>query len=62
MTPDEDDKLSRQHARPDLADPAAFKERFGYEPIEDRQLEAALDVLKGVRLLDERAAVRVTVK
>ncbi len=62
MTPDEDDKLSRQHARPDLADPKEFKERFGYEPIEDRQLQAALDVLKGVRLLGERAAVRVSAK
>ena len=56
MTPDEDDKLSRQHLRSDLTDPKEFKERFGYEPIEDRQLQAALDVLKGVRLLDERAA------
>ena len=62
MTPDEDDKLSRQHARPDLAEAKEFKERFGFEPIEDRQLEAALDVLKGVRLLGERAAVRVTAK
>ena len=55
MTPDEDDKLSRQHARPDITDPKEFKERFGFEPIEDRQLQAALDVLKGVQLLDERA-------
>ncbi len=62
MTPDDDDKLSRQHARPDLANPAEFKERFGFEPIEDRQLQAALDVLKGVKLLGERAAIRVSAK
>ena len=62
MTPDEDDKLSRQHSRSDLTDPKEFKERFGFEPIEDRQLQAALDVLKGVRLLDERAPARVTAK
>ena len=55
MTPDEDDKLSRQRARADLSDPKEFKERFGFEPIEDRQLQAALDVLKGVRVLTERA-------
>ncbi len=62
MTPDEDDKLSRQHARPDLANPVEFKDRFGFEPIEDRQLDAALDVLKGVRLLGERSVVRVSMK
>jgi len=55
MTPDEDEKISRQHQRSDLADPKEFKERFGFEPIDDRQLQAALDVLKGVRLLAERA-------
>lgn len=62
MTPEEDDKLSRQNARPDLSNPAEFKERFGFDPIEDRQLQAALDVLKGVRLLGERASVRVSAK
>ena len=56
MTPDEDDKLSRQHSRSDLTDPGEFKRRFGFEPIEDRQLDAALDVLKGVRLLAQRGA------
>ena len=62
MTPDEDDKLSRQNARSDLTDPVEFKDRFGFDPIEDRQLAAALDVLKGVRLLGERAAVRITAR
>lgn len=55
MTPEEDEKLSRQRARADLSDPQAFKERFGFEPIEDRQLQAALDVLKGVRVLAGRS-------
>jgi hypothetical protein len=36
-------------------DPKEFKERFGFEPIEDRQLQAALDVLKGLRVLGERS-------
>lgn len=54
MTPDEDDKLARQQRRSDLTDPQEFKARFGYEPIVDRQLQAALDVLKGVRVFGER--------
>ena len=56
MTPDEDSKLRLQHLRLDVTDPRDFKERFGFAPIEDRQLQAALDVLKGVTLLDERGA------
>jgi carboxyl-terminal processing protease len=50
MTPEEDGKLARQRSRADITDPKEFKERFGFEPIEDRQLQAALDVLKGVQL------------
>lgn len=56
MTPEEDSRLRLQHLRPDVADPNDFKERFGFAPIVDRQLQAALDVLKGVNLLGERAA------
>ena len=55
MTPEEDSKLRRQRSRPDIVDPREFKERFGFEPIVDRQLQAAVDVLKGVRLLDVRS-------
>ncbi|MBL9189802.1 MAG: S41 family peptidase [Opitutaceae bacterium] len=51
MTPEEDAKLARQRSRPDITDPAQFKERFGFEPIVDRQLEAAVAMLQGVRLL-----------
>jgi len=54
MTAEEDSKLRVQRTREDIADPKDFKERFGFAPIEDRQLKAALDVLKGLKLLDER--------
>jgi carboxyl-terminal processing protease len=56
MTPEEDSKLRLQHLRSDVTDPKEFKERFGFAPIEDRQLQAALDVLKGINLLADRAA------
>jgi carboxyl-terminal processing protease len=51
MSPDEDRKLERQVARPDISDPAEFMERFEFAPIEDRQLDAALDVFRTARLL-----------
>jgi carboxyl-terminal processing protease len=51
MTPDEDTKLARQRSRSDITDPKEFKDRFGFEPIVDRQLDAAVAVLKGVQLL-----------
>jgi carboxyl-terminal processing protease len=54
---DRDSKLRVQRTRADVTDPVDFKARFGFEPIQDRQLQAALDVLKGVELLDERSAV-----
>jgi len=51
MTPDEDQKLERQVARPEITNPDEFKERFDFLPIEDRQLDAALDVLHVARVL-----------
>ncbi|HUR60392.1 MAG TPA: S41 family peptidase [Opitutaceae bacterium] len=60
MTPDEDAKLARQRSRADLTDPKEFKARFGFEPITDRQLDAAVAVLKGVRLLADADVRRVT--
>jgi hypothetical protein len=60
MTPEEDTKLARQRARADLTDPQAFKERFGFEPVVDRQLDTAVAMLKGVRLFNERAVARVS--
>ena len=56
MTPEEDSRLRLQRLRPDVVDPKDFKERFGFAPVADRQLDAALDVLKGINLLRERAA------
>jgi carboxyl-terminal processing protease len=60
MTPEEDTKLARQRSRPDIRDPAEFKERFGFEPVVDRQLETAVSMLKGVRLFGEREAMRIS--
>lgn len=59
MTPDEDARLARQRSRFDITDPQEFKERFGVELIADRQLQAALDVLRGARILAQRASPRV---
>jgi carboxyl-terminal processing protease len=53
MTPEEDRKLERQASRPDITDPADFHERFEFTPIEDRQLDAALDVLRAARLVSK---------
>ncbi len=61
-TPDEDGKLSLQHTRPERAEPSVFEERFGFEPIEDRQLQVAIDVLSGVRLLADRALLPGTAR
>ncbi|MCF7687195.1 MAG: S41 family peptidase [Cephaloticoccus sp.] len=55
MTPEEDNKLRLQRMRNDVTNAADFKERFGFSPIEDRQLQAAIDVLKGVTLLQTQA-------
>ncbi len=53
MTAEEDRRLDMQASRPELTDPREFKERFGFEPVADRQLDAALDVLRAVRLYDK---------
>lgn len=54
MTPEEDDHLRIQRRRGDITDATEFKERFGFDRIEDRQLNAALDVLKGVSAFETR--------
>jgi len=56
MTAEEDSKLSVQRTRTDITNEEQFKARFGFAPIADRQLEAAVEVLKGIRTLDTRAA------
>lgn len=54
MTPEQDGKLRLQRIRSDLTDPVEFKSRFGFTPIADAQLDAAIDVLNGLRLLKQR--------
>jgi carboxyl-terminal processing protease len=60
MTPEEDTKLARQRWRSDITDPKAFQERFGFEPVADRQLETAVAMLKGVRLFTDQALARAS--
>jgi len=55
LTPDEDNNIAMQLARPELADdPAAFKQRFETDPVPDRQLQAAIGVLQGVTAFERR--------
>ena len=51
MTPEEDSRLAQRRSRPDL-EAAEFEARFGFAPVADRQLETALAMLRGLRLLD----------
>jgi carboxyl-terminal processing protease len=60
MTPEEDTKLARQRGRADITDPALFKERFGFEPVTDRQLDTAVAMLKGVRLFGDQVLARAS--
>ncbi len=50
LTPEEEVKLRVQRNRPDMDDPREFRLRFGFDPIEDRQLQAAVDALHGLFL------------
>jgi carboxyl-terminal processing protease len=54
MLPEEDNKLRLQRVRNDVINQNEFKERFGFTPIVDRQLEAAIDILKKVSMLNSR--------
>ena len=55
MTPEEDRSVYLQEARSDVTDPQDFKTRFGLEPVPDRQLDAAADILRSALLLKQRA-------
>jgi carboxyl-terminal processing protease len=48
MSSDDDGKIRLQQSRPDLTAPTEFSERFGFQRIEDVQLDAAEEVLTGV--------------
>jgi len=54
MSPEDDQNVRLQRARRDVSDPKEFKEHFGFLPIEDRQLQAAIDVVRGIMILDTR--------
>ncbi|HVZ63045.1 MAG TPA: S41 family peptidase [Lacunisphaera sp.] len=54
ISADDEAKVRLQQARMDLANPADFAGRFGFQPIEDVQLEAAREVLRGVLAERER--------
>jgi carboxyl-terminal processing protease len=48
ISADDESKLRLQQSRPDLTEPVEFNERFGFQRIEDLQLNAAEEVLQGV--------------
>jgi carboxyl-terminal processing protease len=54
MSPEEDNKLRLQRNRRDVTNPREFNERFGFVPIEDRQLQAGLDVLRAAEVMTNR--------
>ncbi len=54
MSPEEDRQLRIQHVRSDVQNAVDFKERFGFEPIQDRQLDTALEVIQGLRAWEAR--------
>jgi carboxyl-terminal processing protease len=54
VSPEDEANVRLQSLRRDLVDPREFKARFGFEPIADRPLQTAVDVLQGVRLFVAR--------
>jgi carboxyl-terminal processing protease len=49
LSPREDREIERQLSRPDITDAGWFREHYDFTPIEDRQLDVALDVLREAR-------------
>jgi carboxyl-terminal processing protease len=47
-------KLRVQRNRPELTDPDEFMVRFGFAPVVDSQLQAAIDAIKGLFLFAEQ--------
>lgn len=54
LTAEDDRKLTIQRNRLDGVSEAEFEERFGFAPIPDNQLGAAVDALRGLLLTDKR--------
>lgn len=48
MSPDDEARLRVQQSRTDLAAPSEFADRFGFQPVEDIQRNAAEEVLRGI--------------
>ena len=55
VPPEEEANVRLQNLRPDLAEPGEFALRFGFKPVADRPLQAAIDVLMGVNLFIARS-------
>jgi carboxyl-terminal processing protease len=55
VSPEDEANVHLQRLRQDLAEPKEFAARFGFEPVADRPLQAAIDVLKGVDLFVARS-------
>jgi carboxyl-terminal processing protease len=62
LSADEDEKIRLQDERDDITDPKEFAERFGFAPIVDRQLQAAIDVLRGVQAFAANSETDVSAK
>ncbi|HEU5079578.1 MAG TPA: S41 family peptidase [Opitutaceae bacterium] len=58
MSPEEDQNIRLQRARNDVNEDKAFKERFGVDRVEDRQLQAGIDIIKAARLLEARDSLQ----
>lgn len=56
LTADEDRRLAVQRSRLGLMTVEEFREQFDFDPIEDRQLTAAVDALRGVFVMASLAA------
>ena len=52
MSPADDQNVRLQHSRDDVVDPADFKERFDIDAVPDRQMDAAVAVLRAALLLE----------
>jgi carboxyl-terminal processing protease len=55
VSPEDEANVQLQRSRQDLAEPKEFAARFGFAPVEDRPLKAAIDLLKGVDLFVARS-------
>jgi carboxyl-terminal processing protease len=62
VSPEDESNVRLQRLRSDLVDPKEFAARFGFEPVVDRPLQTAIDVLKGVGLFAARNGTGNTVE